>query len=595
MKAAHSFSFAQLNRSNELSGPAANIEQIPLATVKEAPGKVTFVFTLMETLIEELGSKISRTHPHIAGEQLASRICPVTLENGDWAILVTPDYKQSDGLSEVVNAVQKNAGNDDIQILSVTSSLLLTVRDAENIRSVKTQTKEQANAYLASFYEFIAWGIRNNASDVHMNVEDREAISQVHFTIDGQYIAPPTHQIPTMQLREILNVAWQKSHGGSGPVFSGTVEQQCRIETIVDQEHVMGRWASLATDRGPSVTLRLLKTELSLITQSLAEQGFLPSQVAAFERALLSDGGGLILSGIVGSGKSTTLATLLSMLPSTHKIITLEDPVEFRIRNALQNTITRTLDGQDHSAFHSKLATIKRSAPHDLMIGEIRDTQTAGAFHDMAGSGTRVYSTVHAKSAMQIPERLWSASLGIPSDFLASPGMLNLLVFQALIPRLCDCAMPIETLIQTGGLDGRGAPRDGKFWSDYLLRFDRLYRVGHSGVKIRNPEGCTKCRKKDIPQLNGYNGRTVVSELIEPNADRHILHCISAKDTLGLQLHLDKAEKTAMDDNDMTNKTIMECAVYKVINGIFDPRDVEARTQSFETVELIRSQKGYKS
>lgn len=594
MSTAQFFSFAKIGRTTELNG-AAEHDDIPFEVVKNA-STIETVFALMDALVEELGSRIVGTHPGISGEQLASRMCPVTLENGEWIVLVTPDYKKSDVLLEVVSTVKKRTNNtDEVKIIAVTSSLLLNVRDIENIRSVKTHTQEQANAYLASFYEFMAWGVRNNASDVHFNVENRELNSQVHYSIDGQYLAPTTHQIPTTQLREILNVAWQKSHGGSGPVFSSSVEQQCRVETIVDQEHVMGRWASLATDRGPSVTLRLLKTELSLVGQSLAEQGFLPSQIAAFERSLLSDGGGLLLAGVVGSGKSTTIATLLGMLPSTHKIITLEDPVEFRIKNALQNTITRTLDGNDHGAFHSKLATIKRSAPHDLMIGEIRDRQTASAFHDMAGSGTRVYSTVHAKSVMQIPERLWSESLGIPSDFLASPGMLNLLVFQALIPRLCDCAMPIELLTKTGGVDGRGAQRDVRFWIDYLERFDRLYGVGYADVKIRNTEGCIKCRKKEIPQLNGYNGRTVVAEMIEPNTDRNILHCISAKDTLGLQLHLDKAARSAIDDSDMTNKTIMECAVYKVVNGIFDPRDVEARTQSFETVELIQKQKGYKA
>lgn len=592
--AAQSFSFSKLGRASVLNG-AAEHAGTPLIAVKES-STIEIVFTLMDALVEKLGSRIISTHPSIAGEQLASRVCPVTLENGEWVVLVTPDYKKSDALLEVVSTVKKRTSQSgDVQIIAVTSTLLLNVRDIENIRSVKSHTQEQANAYLASFHEFIAWGVRNNASDVHMNVEDRELNSQVHYTIDGQYLAPTTHQIPTTQLREILNVAWQKSAGGSGPVFSGTVEQQCRVESIVDQEHVMGRWASLATDRGPSVTLRLLKTELSLVGQSLEEQGFLPSQVAAFERSLLSDGGGLLLSGVVGSGKSTTLATLLEMLPSTHKIITLEDPVEFRIKNSLQNTIVRTLDGSDHGAFSSKLATIKRSAPHDLMIGEIRDTQTASAFHDIAGSGTRVYSTVHAKSAMQIPERLWSASLGVPSDFLASPGMLNLLVFQALIPRLCDCALPIDYLTKTGGLDGRGAFRDAGFWTSYLERFDRLYGVGYANVKIRNTEGCQKCRKKEIPELNGYNGRTVVAEMIEPNTDRYILHCISTKDTLGLQLHLDKARRSAIDDSDMTNKTIMECAVYKVLNSIFDPRDVETRTHSFETAELIKNQKGYKA
>lgn len=596
MSSAQSFTFASLNNAPVNADQMLVAPQTPQSTTAEGVNATEFIYTKIADLNAELGSLIFRTHPHLPGEQLANKICPVTLENDEWAVLVIPDYRKSDALSEVIKIVKTNsAGGAQPKVMNVTSNLLLTVRNIEANKSISTHTKEQANAYWASFNEILAWGVTNNASDVHFNIEEREATSQVHFTIDGQYVAPKTHRFPTTQLQDILNVAWQKSEGGSGPVFSGEVEQQCRVETIVDQVHVMGRWASLATDRGPSVTLRLLKTELCRIKQTLEDQGFLPTQVAAFERALLSDGGGLILAGVVGSGKSTTLAILLEMLSDTRKIITLEDPVEFRIRNALQNTITRTLDGKDEDVFFSKLATIKRSAPHDLMIGEIRDTATGGAFQDLAGSGTCVYSTVHAKTAMQIPERLWSKSIGLPSDFLASPGMLNLLVFQALIPRLCDCSLPIDELKITGGVDGRGALRDGAFWASYIERFDRLFKVGHSGVRVRNTAGCSKCRRLDIAQLSGYNGRTVVCEMIEPNTDREILHRISAKDTLGLQLHLDKADRAAIDNPDMTNKTIMECAVYKVLKGIFDPRDVEVRTQSFETVELIRKQKGYKA
>lgn len=590
------FSFTNLKtlttETKALAGGGAGVEPV---FVEDALSSVRPIVTNMDDLISQLGSRIVRSNTAVSGGQLANKICPVLLQSEDWAVLVTPGYESSDALEEVVIALKKSTGySKQPQIICISSSLLLTARQTDEDRKLKEYTKEQQNAYLATFNEFIAWGIRNNASDVHMNIEDREQISQVHYTIDGQYVAPSIHKIPTEQLRQILNVAWQKSAGGTGSVFSGSVEQQCRVETIVDQEHVMGRWASLATDRGPSVTLRLLKTETRSVGQSLEDQGFLPTQVAAFERALLSDGGGLILAGVVGSGKSTTLAKLLSMLPSTRKIITLEDPVEFQIKNALQNTVSRSLDGKDHQAFHSKLATIKRSAPHDLMIGEIRDTQTGSAFQDMAGSGTCVYSTVHAKSAMQIPERLWSKSIGIPSDFLSSPGMLNLLVFQALIPKLCSCALPIETLRHTGGHDGRGAWRDTAFWDVYITRFDRLYGAGHEFVKIKNPAGCDKCNNKNIDELNGYNGRTVVSEMIEPNTEREILHRISKKDTLGIILHMDKAEKSSIDDPDMTNKTIMECAVYKCLNGIFDPRDVESRTHSFETVERIRNQKGYR-
>lgn len=100
MKTAHSFSFADLNRSHEPTRPTVVAESAPLNAVKEET-KAEFIFSIMDYLVEELGSRIGRTHPHIPGEQLASRICPVTLENGDWAILVTPDYKNSDSLSEI--------------------------------------------------------------------------------------------------------------------------------------------------------------------------------------------------------------------------------------------------------------------------------------------------------------------------------------------------------------------------------------------------------------------------------------------------------------------------------------------------------------
>src|SRR5690606_38069655 len=117
---------------------------------------------------------------------------------------------------------------------------------------------------------------------------------------------------------------------------------------------VMLRWASLATDAGPSVCLRLLRLD-ARAGQDLAALGYLPQQVATLHAACGVEGGAIVLAGVVGSGKSTTIATLMSRIPESHKVITLEDPVEYLIPGALQNTVARALDDTEGGVFDAKL------------------------------------------------------------------------------------------------------------------------------------------------------------------------------------------------------------------------------------------------
>lgn len=539
-----------------------------------------------------LPSRITKFRVDIVGN-ISSRICPAILENGDWIILVTQQAIQTDSLSAAIQRCKQASGRVP-QVYKITPNYLLTLRQGGS--KDRTTQQSEHTVHQAAFDEILNWAIRNKASDVHLNLDKSESYSQICFTIGGQYVSPISWRIPTEQLESLINVAWQNAKGGASPVFSADSEQQARIEFTVDNAHYMGRWAGMAVDRGHSVCIRLLSTSESVVTRSLEDQGFLPSQVAMFLRAQLSEGGVICLAGVVGSGKSTTIATLLSMLPNTRKIITLEDPVEYRIPNALQNTIARSLDENEETSFLAKLRTVKRSAPHDLLIGEIRDVVTGLAFMDVTGTGTNVYTTVHAKSAFQIPERLASSSIGVPTSFLASPGILNLLVFQALIPVLCPhCSLPIGHLKEHGGEDIRGVHKEPEFWSNYIDLIGDVYNVDASSLRIKNPNGCDQCRHPDIPELSGYSGRTVVAEMIEPNADREVLRCVRSGDTLSLQEHLEKAPRTSIDDPDMTNKTIMECAMFKALQGLFDPRDIEVRTHSFETEQLIRRQRDEKA
>lgn len=549
-------------------------------------------YSSADELSAVLTSRIQKLRPDIVGETHSTKFCPAQLVDGSWLILTTPDYSLSDLLEPARDYCRdQSAQKLEPTTLTVTPTLLLTLRTLTSSGDGAVTAKQEASAYKDAFREIIAWGIKNNASDVTLNVSNTEAMSQINFTIDGQYMAPSRWKIASGRMEEILNVAWQSNEGGAGAVLSKKSETQCRVQVSLDSGPVMGRWSGMAADRVMSVTLRLLKVDAKSVQKPLDQLGYLPSQIETFERAQRCEGGAMIFAGVVGSGKTVSLASLLSLLPSTRKIISIEDPVELIISNVIQNTVTRSLEDPDADPYTAKLLTLKRSAPSDVYLGEIRDLKTGAACSDIAGSGTNLYSTTHAASAMQIPERLYSEMIGMSSDFLSSPGMLNLLVYQALIPKLCKhCSPSAEILTKEGGVDKMGRMRPTDYWKQYLDRISRLYTIDATKMKVRNMGGCKHCNNVELPLLNGYLGRDSASEMIEPNIDREVLRRIKARDMLGLQEHLDDLPRAAFDDPNMKNKTIVECAVYKALQGTFDPRDIESKTKSFETIELIKMQ-----
>lgn len=547
------------------------------------------VISSKNELQDFLGSSIEKVW-HELVENVVNKVCPVQLADKSWAILSIQGYLTSDIIDAVVElCVKAGAKAEDIKLVTVTQTVILAINSHKDDDVVEWTSDDDKSGHLSAFTEIIRYGVERSASDVHLNVEEGEPYSQICYTIEGQFTEPPSWKIETSRLLELINVAWQKSKGGGAAVFSKNTEQQCNLIIHVENERIMCRWASLAADKGVSVTLRILKMDQRVKRRSLESQGFLPSQIAMFVRAQNAEGGAIVIAGVVNSGKSTTLAELLSMIPPSRKILTLEDPVEYLIPKAFQCTVVRSLDGDDDQAFTSKLKTFKRSAGNDILLGEIRDTQTGSAFVDITGSGTNLYCTLHAKSVVQIPERLASEAIAIPYDFLASPGILNLLVYQALVPVLCPhCSLPISKLAQEGGHDRRGYYHDAAYWQAYIERLVRLFDLDPSSLRVKNDVGCENCQSDDLPQLNGYISRTVVASMLEPQVDRGILRFIRNKDTLSLQEYAERLPRTHVSDPDMTNKSIMESALYKALRGELDPRDIEQKTMDFDTYERMR-------
>lgn len=528
-------------------------------------------------------------------DALAARLCPVLLTDQSVAIFALAEHVGSDQADELARQiVQSGYGPASPPRYVLAAPLLLAIaRNQVTAQSLASQPgvrfSQSKTALADAFHDLVEWGVRNGASDLHVNVRLREPESEVKYTLSGRYISPDRfRRMPTSMLVDMLAVAWMDIAGGNGAVFDPTIEQQGSMMRVVDGREIMLRWASLAADCGPSVCLRLLERDACAHLPTLQKLGYLPEQIELIERVMLSEGGAIIFAGTVGSGKSTTLASLIAGLAPDRKVITIEDPVEYLIPQAVQNTVARNLDTAAHNNYAAKLRALKRSAMSDVLLGEIRDLETGRAFMDLAGSGVNIYTTVHAPSAQLIPERLASDFIGVSRDFLATPGMLKLLVFQALLPTLCaHCALPAQSLADSGIQQG-ALYRTSKEWRRWLDLIQDLYGCSTETFRIRNSTGCPVCQRPHLPELNGYAGRTVVAEIIEPLLQPEFLQRIRSASRLDALAGLEPAYYFVQGAGSAAAGSAMECALFKARQGLIDPRDIELRFRAFETQQRLR-------
>jgi general secretion pathway protein E len=331
-------------------------------------------------------------------------------------------------------------------------------------------------------HQLIVRAVEARASDIH--VEPREDCLRVLFRIDGILhtveALPPAVRAPVTSRIKImahLNIAERR------------LPQDGRIRTTVRGKDIDLRVSTMPTLHGESVVLRIL--DRCSVVLEFPALGFEGPTYEAFARILDHPNGIVLVTGPTGSGKTTTLYAALNALNnSERKIFTIEDPIEYQLAGINQVQVRPKLGLTFAAAFRS----ILRQDPDIIMVGEIRDLETAQIAIQASLTGHLVFSTVHTNSAAATVARL--LDMGV-EDYLLASSVTGVLA-QRLVRRLCEaCAAPAD--ISKRFLDSvhqRG-----------LMPATGLDAAGQS-LRLRKKVGCEACRH------TGFSGRTCIAEVL---------------------------------------------------------------------------------
>jgi general secretion pathway protein E len=330
----------------------------------------------------------------------------------------------------------------------------------------------------------ISRAVESRASDIH--IEPLEHNLRVRYRIDGvlrEVETPPLQLraaiISRIKIMARLNIAERR------------LPQDGRIKLAVRGKDIDLRVATMPTMHGEAVVLRIL--DRGSVALDFTPLGFEDAALAAYREALTRPNGIILVTGPTGSGKTTTLYTsLIELNTPDRKVLAVEDPIEYQLDGVNQVQIKPQIG----LSFAHVLRSMLRHDPDVIMVGEIRDLETAQIAIQAALTGHLVLSTVHTNNAASTLTRL--LDMGVEDYLMTST--LNAIVAQRLVRRLCqDCCKPYTPLPELLAQLGREGSDEVTFW---------------------RPEGCPKCND------TGYFGRISINEVLimSDPIRRQILH-----------------------------------------------------------------------
>ncbi|MBL9177932.1 MAG: Flp pilus assembly complex ATPase component TadA [Verrucomicrobiaceae bacterium] len=371
---------------------------------------------------------------------------------------------------------------------------------------------------------------KNKASDIH--VEPLEKDIRIRYRMDGVLVDVEHH--PKRLHAAIIGRI--KIMTGTMQLDEKRVPQDGRIQMSYNEKEIDMRVSIIPTNHGESVVMRVL--DKSSLRLGLSDLGFLTDDQAAFERLITLPDGIILVTGPTGSGKTTTLYACLNFINRPdRKIITVEDPVEYELAGINQVMVKEDIG----MTFAAALRAMLRQAPNIIMLGEIRDLETASIAIQASLTGHLVFSTLHTNDAPSAVARL--SDIGVKPFLIASA--VRAIQAQRLVRKLCGDCKTSSTL------------------NDRELRSLGLEASQLMEATIFGPGGCAKCRQ------GGYRGRMSLVEIFTVDDE--------VRNMINQQLTTPQLRKRARE---LGMRTLREDGIRKVLSGMTTAEEVIEATMS---------------
>ncbi|MBS3955112.1 MAG: type II/IV secretion system protein [Methylomicrobium sp.] len=456
--------------SRQLQIPFLNISQYPrkAEVVKLLPESLARRFRVM--LLEDNDSDVllAMADPtDLLGLDELSRILQKSIrvavvKESDLLTAIDQSYRHTDEISNLAEQLQEEISANDVDLGHLLASDEVT--DAPVVKLLQSLFEDAVKA---------------NASDIH--IEPDESVLRIRQRVDGVLIEQILNEIsiaPAVAVRLKLMAGLN--------ISEKRLPQDGRFNVRVKGRTLDVRLSTLPVQHGESIVMRLLDHAQGLL--SLDALGIPADILTTFKRHVKSPHGLILVTGPTGSGKTTTLyAALNEINDSQTKIITAEDPIEYSLPRINQTQVNAKVG----LTFAGILRSALRQDPDIILVGEMRDTETADIAIRASITGHLVFSTLHTNGAVETATRLMD--MGVEGYILASS--LRVIMAQRLVRRICEhCAEPT-------------IPEQGQ-----QIWLQKLNQDNLTHIEFKQGSGCPHCNN------TGYKGRIGVYELLELNA-----------------------------------------------------------------------------
>ncbi len=549
------------------------------AGITEFSGAVQSVTTLAN-LHAKLGQAWRGLLEGVVTQEFAAKCVPLDLTCGHVALLVTADMMDTAHMKVVRNKLEREWLYRIQHQLVGPPELVSQVYADCRLRAEKGVNPPHKidTRFLRLYDDIEEAAIEALASDIHFETVHGKGL--VWLRVYGKL--RPWLPLNADLLLNSLGAAFGsriKESTSSKEQFSSKVPINFMTRQLVAGRKWEGRCNGRPHQTGYKLVQRLLESEVRADRiPTLKQLGYSESHVAMLDMALLRQWGVILMIGGTGSGKSTTLRTMMVHLPGGESMArySVESPAEYEMPGVIQYSVPVDVNDTNEEMtlkYTALLRDAMRQDPDALMMGEIRDHQTARLAVEFAATDHRCLTTLHGPDVVGGLERLAGEELAIPADTLSGARFLNAGVYQRLLPKLCKCRLPATH-------PGHGVPASKR---EVLAK---KYELDVGTFFVANPQGCAHCKPK-VPGLsaNGTLGVTVAAEILIPTSAMHSL--IAARNWPGLRRAWRDQRRSSFATEDALGKTAFEHGLWLCAQGVVSLVDLEKEFEPLESYEVF--------